>query len=271
MDLIAYHSDMSDIDNGLFHGINRILFKLSGVRLTRSTPLDLVAQSNDASAAATMQFVRQRTMTDQNRLHNLIIAIRHVVNKPINGAIIECGVWRGGSMMAAALTLLELGDESRDLYLFDTYSGMTNPIEKDKDYSGRSAESQMLSSKKVSGEYTSDVKAKASLPDVIEGMESTGYPKSKIKYVSGDVCQTLFATELPTQIALLRLDTDWYESTKVELEVLWNRVTTGGIVILDDYDHWEGAKIAVDEFFADRSDRPILIKMLTGRIIVKTS
>jgi len=148
---------------------------------------------------------------------------------------------------------------------------MTKPIDKDKDYSGRSAASQMLSSKKVSGEYTSDVKAMASLPDVIAGMESTGYPKSKIKYVSGDVCETLLATELPTHIALLRLDTDWYESTKVELEVLWNRVTVGGVVILDDYDHWEGAKIAVDEFFANRSDKPILFKMLTGRILVKTS
>ena len=76
----------------------------------------------------------------------------------------------------------------------------------------------------------------------------------------------------PERIALLRLDTDWYESTRHELEHLWERLEPGGVLIIDDYGHWAGAREAVDEFFAKRSDAPLLTRVdYTGRIGVKAS
>ena len=253
----------------LLMSLNKLCFKLLGIRLTRHAPIGHDLRLLDLSAANIMKNVTSRTMTDENRLHNLILAVRYVVNESIPGAVVECGVWRGGSMMAAALTLLEFQDTSRDLYLYDTYQGMTAPQDLDRDFKGALAKDHILNAQTRQGEYSSDVTAYASLPDVKSGMQSTNYPIEKIKYVVGDVTQTLNGDQIPKEIALLRLDTDWYESTKIELEILWSRVARGGVVILDDYDHWKGAKKAVDDFFATCSNKPFLMKMSSGRLIVK--
>jgi O-methyltransferase len=256
--------------HSLVQTLNNLFYKVFHFRITRQPPIARQLDYGDPLAVKTMRAVRDRTMTDENRLENLILAIRYVTREAIPGAVVECGVWRGGSMMAAALTLLEVKDTSRELYLYDTFEGMTEPKDFDRDFRGESAAEQILEARKRQGEYSTDVTAYASLSDVKLGMESTKYPSSQIKYVVGDVIETLQSGEIPKEIAVLRLDTDWYESTKVELEILWSRVSTGGIVILDDYDHWEGAKKAVDDFFAMCPKQPFLMKMLSGRVIVKT-
>ena len=86
-------------------------------------------------------------------------------------------------------------------------------------------------------------------------LHGTGYPPERIHFVRGPVEETLPAGA-PDEIALLRLDTDWYESTRHELEHLYPRLAAGGVLLVDDYGHWEGARKAVDEYFADHGDRP---------------
>lgn len=100
-------------------------------------------------------------------------------------------------------------------------------------------------------------------------MQSTGYPSEKIHFVQGDVAHTLGVTETGP-LALVRLDTDWYASTRQELEAFYPRLVSGGVLIIDDYGSWAGARKAVDEFIAERS-LPILLTRVDGsmRLAVK--
>jgi predicted O-methyltransferase YrrM len=107
------------------------------------------------------------------------------------------------------------------------------------------------------------------LADVQANLRSTGYPVERMRFVVGDVADTV-PREAPERIAILRLDTDWYASTRHELEHLYPRLAVGGVLIVDDYGHWEGARLAVDEFL-ERTSAPILLNRIdyTGRIGVK--
>jgi O-methyltransferase len=88
---------------------------------------------------------------------------------------------------------------------------------------------------------------------VKERLNKTGYDQDKLHYIVGDVMETLQIKEnIPDKIAILRLDTDWYESSKFELETLYNNVVTGGVIIFDDYYHWDGQRRATDDFFKKR-------------------
>jgi O-methyltransferase len=204
------------------------------------------------------------TMTTPPRVYALARAVEYVVAREISGAIVECGVWRGGSMMAAALTLLRLGVTDRELYLFDTFTGMTPPTEEDVRRSGESA-ADLLSAE---GD-DADIWAIASLDDVRNAVLGIGYPPERIHFVKGLVEETLPANA-PDKIALLRLDTDWYASTKHELVHLFPRVMRGGVLILDDYGYWQGVRRAVDEYLSERNV-PLLLNRIdnTGRIALK--
>ncbi len=206
--------------------------------------------------------VRAFTMTSVERLYALHEAVRYVVSAEVPGDIVECGVWRGGSSMMAALTLLQL-EARRRIWLYDTFEGMPPPGKDDVRFSGESAESLLESADRAPGAWNEW--AWATLDDVRDNMASTGY--EEFEYVAGPVEDTIPANA-PAQIALLRLDTDWYESTRHELEHLYPRLAEGGVLIIDDYGHWQGARRAVDEYFARR---PILLNRIdyTGRIAVK--
>lgn len=169
-------------------------------------------------------------------------------------------------MMAVAETLLRAGDTSRDLYLFDTFEGMPPPTENDVDIAGVTAESLLNRSDK---ERDESVWCRATLDVVKEALGSTGYPGEKIHFIKGMVEQTI-PHLVPDKIALLRLDTDWYESTKHEMEHLFPRLSKGGVLIIDDYGHWQGARKAVDEYL-EKNDVKILLNRIdyTGRIAVK--
>jgi hypothetical protein len=206
------------------------------------------------------------TMTSIERQLALIQAVRQVVRRGIAGCVVECGVWRGGSSMAAALALLEEGDRSRDLYLFDTFEGMTKPLDVDRTADGTPA--QVHLDRDVN--RTGHVWAVADIEGVGQNMISTGYPPERIHLVKGPVEATLPSRGPPGPIALLRLDTDWYESTRHELRHLFPLLSEGGILIIDDYGHWAGARKAVDEYFAGQP-RPYRMHRIdyTGRLIVK--
>jgi len=209
-----------------------------------------------------IQAVRPWTLTSAERIYALIQAVRYVSANTIAGAIVECGVWKGGSMAAVARTLLQLQDVSRGLYLFDTFEGMSEPTSRDRDYSGRAASKLLVED---SGVQCSD----APLEGVKEILYQTCYPKERIHFIAGKVEETIPASA-PDSISLLRLDTDWYESTKHELVHLFPRLSPRGVIIIDDYGHWRGARQACDEYFAQHHI-PILLNRIdyTGRIGLK--
>ncbi|HXO65098.1 MAG TPA: TylF/MycF/NovP-related O-methyltransferase [Steroidobacteraceae bacterium] len=216
----------------------------------------------------TLRSVRAYTMTSTERQWALINAVRYIVQARIPGDLVECGVWRGGAAMAVALTLIDSNDRERGLWLYDTFTGMTEPGSVDRRSSdGAAAHETWARQRRGDGE---NEWCRASLEDVRANIEHTGYPTGRIRYVKGPVEHTLLATEnRPQRIALLRLDTDWYESTRVELEQLYPRLSPGGVLIIDDYGHWEGARKAVDEFFAARGERLLLNRIDdTGRIAI---
>ncbi len=219
----------------------------------------------DAEQVALFRQVETFTMTSPERLIGLCDAVNYIVDHMINGCIVECGVWRGGSMMAVAHTL-RARHEERELYLFDTFEGMPPPSHKDLSWQGRSAHEMLQNERKQTGR---NIWCIADREDVTRNLNSTGYNPRLIHLVPGKVEETL-PKEAPEEIALLRLDTDWYESTKHELEHLYPRLVPGGVLILDDYGYWQGARRAVNEYFARHGPRPLLHRLdNTGRIAIK--
>jgi hypothetical protein len=216
----------------------------------------------DAEIVEIIDSVRSRTMTSPERLQALCDTVGYLVQNRVPGAFVECGVWRGGSAMAMALKLIRLDSPSRDLYLFDTFKGMTTPAPHDVDIRGRSAQSR-IKAKRSTGPWL-----EAPLDDVQNGMRSTGYPEEFIHYVVGPVEETI-PEQSPQEIALLRLDTDWYHSTSHELRFLYPRLSPGAVVIVDDYGHWRGARQAVDEYVQTLEFRPLLVRVdYTCRLFV---
>jgi O-methyltransferase len=243
-------------------------------RLVRSFGFDLVPyrpveedlRFRDLSARQReiLETVRPFTMTSDERIISLLHAIDYISRNKIAGDIAECGVWKGGSMMTVALDLAERGDFSRDLWLYDTFEGMSEPTDADTRFDGQAARLELAQTPAGTGIWS-----QANLESVQRNLFSTGYPRDKIHFVKGKVEETI-PHRLPARLALLRLDTDWYASTKHELIHLFPLLERRGILVLDDYGHWQGARKAVDEFFETRGDMPYLHRVdYTGRILVK--
>jgi O-methyltransferase len=219
-----------------------------------------IPEDFDHEAHPILEKARGFTMTRIESLYSLVQAVRYVSKAKLPGAIVECGVYMGGCMLAAALTLESVGDLERELYLFDTFEGMTAPTAED------GAVAQHL----YGLDGTKDSIACRSPLEQVQGtMGHSGYPAKRIHYVKGRVEDTL-PVEAPDQIAILRLDTDWYQSTKHELEHLFPRLAPGGVLIIDDYGHWEGSRKACDEYFA-KNATPILLQRIdpTVRCAIK--
>lgn len=206
-------------------------------------------------------------MTSPERMHALYQAVNYVTDAGVPGDVVECGVWRGGSSMLSALSLLAREDASRTLWLYDTFEGMTPPGELDVKFDGASAD-ELLAAQEPSADAVNDW-CVATIDDVRANMESTGYPAERVRYVQGKVENTI-PMEAPDGIAILRLDTDWFESTQHELVHLYPRLAPGGVLIVDDYGWWRGAREAVDRYFADHDVRMLLGRVdQTGRMGVK--
>jgi O-methyltransferase len=207
------------------------------------------------------------TMTPPERVASLCHAIEYVTQRRLPGDVVECGVWRGGSMMAVALTLLHLKDTTRSIYLFDTYEGMTEPTQIDKRV-GLDLFAPALLADAPRSHHLWGV---SPIEEVKTNLGTTGYPAERLHFIKGPVERTI-PEHAPDQISLLRLDTDWYESTRHELVHLYPRIHAGGVLILDDYGWWEGQRKAADEYIRESKLTILLVRTdpAGGRIAIKT-
>ena len=208
------------------------------------------------------------TMTGVPRLQALIDAVRYCEARGVPGSFAECGVWRGGSVLAMIHTLQSLGVEDREVYLYDTFTGMTEPTELDSSPYYRPALElwEEAAGRPFPEFFAPEILNEDSVREVVL---ATGYPAGRIHFVRGPVEETL-PGQSPGQLALLRLDTDWYESTRHELVHLYPLLEPGGVLIIDDYGHWDGARRAVDEYFGAEAPQVLLNRIdYAGRIAIK--
>ena len=230
---------------------------------------DIVPENpDDLAYLNALQLIAPYTMTGKDGLETtyaLFHAIRYITANNVPGDMVECGVWRGGSMMLIALALQHFGDTGRRLYLYDTFAGMTEPDEIDRDYDGQEMKpiwAQIKSQNQLMGFGGSETEVRANLC-------LTGYPEQRMHFIKGDVLQTLPA-QRPSRIAVLRLDTDWYKSTLHELIHLYDLIVPHGVLIIDDYGWCRGARQATEEFFRGQPFKPMLHRVDQGpRLIVK--
>jgi len=202
---------------------------------------------------------RAYTMTSFERLYALYKSVEYIVSANIPGDFAEAGVWRGGSCMLIAETLLALGESSRRIFLFDTFAGHPRPdAEKDSDIWGNRAIDEW---QRTTGDDNHGQWAYVSLEEVQANLALTGYPSDKLVFVKGMVEKTVQNVDAKGRLALLRLDTDWYGSTAAGLEHLYPRLISGGVLIIDDYGHYKGQRLAVDEYLAARKE-PILLNRI---------
>jgi hypothetical protein len=244
----------------------------SGSPPTKPDPVTALADRLPDSTASQREIiaaVSEATMTSPERILAFCEAVEYVSKHNIAGDIVECGVWKGGSSAAAAKSLMNLNQTNRTLWMYDTYDGMSAPSENDVDLRGQCADELMANDPAANAESPESIWCRCSLETVQQTMSQTGYPQENIRYVKGKVEETL-AEASPDKISILRLDTDWYESTRCELEILFPKLVVGGVLIVDDYGHWQGCRKAVDEYFARHGVKMFLQRIdYTGRVGIK--
>jgi predicted O-methyltransferase YrrM len=217
-----------------------------------TTVYDLISPSEFAQL---YRQVKGLTMVSNARLRGLHHAVSHVVQAGVPGDIVECGTARGGSAALMGLTLKRLGSRDRRLWLFDTYEGLPAPTVNDPDF-------------EIARPYTGT--CLGALEDVTASFRRLGIEDLAV-FVKGLFQDTLAVADV-RQIAVLHIDGDWYDSVKTCLDTLYDKVSDGGIIQIDDFGFWQGARKAVEEFFDERRLAPRLVKVdYSGRQFVKTA
>ena len=247
--------------------IIKSLLQKSGYKISRINK-DVYPIDYNRDFIEEYQSLEPYTMTSMERIFALKSAVQYTIKNNLNGSYVECGVWKGGSCMMIAKTLMEMNQLNKEIWLYDTFDGMTNPTNNDVEVETNLKGMELLKNKDKTTDKL-NMWAYAPKDLVIKNMDSTGYAKNNIKYVEGKVEDTLISN-MPKSIAMLRLDTDWYESTKIELELLYPLLVSGGVLIVDDYGHFKGARKAVDEYFISIDESPLLHRIdYSGRMIIK--
>lgn len=186
-----------------------------------------------------IEVVKPFTMTSIERITELFNSLEYIRLNNIQGDLVECGVWKGGNILGIIEYLYHYNMIDREVWLYDTFQGMTPPEDIDIDLKNQKAKDILQS-----------VLCYSSIDDVKKNLSISNFPIDNIKYIIGDICDTLnYKNNLPNKISLLRLDTDWYQSTKKEMDILYPLLVNNGVLIVDDYGHWQGSKKAVDEYF----------------------
>ena len=186
------------------------------------------------------------TMMDLTRLRQLARLAHLVVQEKVAGAIVECGTWRGGGIALIDKVMRDAGDP-RPLWGFDSFEGLPAPGERDADEVHQAF---------FIGWCT------ASEADVNRALRIVGGDVGHLHLVRGWLSETL-PSAATGPIAFLNIDVDWYDSVKMALDVLVDRVVAGGVINIDDYGRWRGCDEAVRDFFAQRS-LPLTLLQRTG-------
>ena len=225
-----------------------------------SSPISVAPDiAMDASFMEIYSKVKDFTMVDTERCYALYQAVLHIIKNNIPGDFAECGVWKGGSCMLVAYTLLQAGKTDRKIWLYDTFMGMSKPGVNDGP-----EELEQWANKKLTEEKNEW--CLATVDEAKANMLKTGYPEGQLCFIKGKVEETIPGAK-PNNICLLRLDTDWYESTRHELLHLYPLLQKGGVLIIDDYGAWQGARRATDEYF----NNGVFLNRIdwTGRMLIK--
>ncbi|MCU1302654.1 MAG: methyltransferase FkbM [Candidatus Sulfotelmatobacter sp.] len=238
------------------HPWREILHRARDPRLVVDTGLRALLQAwnlvSPSEFASLYRQVRGATMCSVARLRGLHSAVLHVVKKNIDGDIVECGCASGGSAALMALTLRQL-EVPRQLWLFDTFEGLPAPSSKDPDF-------------EIADMFTGTcVGTLTEVRGLFDRLDVT----NNVTFVKGLFQETLPVTPIQS-IAVLHIDGDWYESVKVCLDLLYDKVVPGGVIQLDDYGYWQGARKAVDDFMQARGiETPLQRLDYSGRFLVK--
>ncbi len=230
-----------------------------GYRITRTSSAG-AGYDFESEVQKKLSLVRNNTMVSYECLVTLFQQVRHCEIHDLPGGYVECGVWKGGAAGLMALANLSYGAERRHIHLFDAFDDICEP---DPAVDGERAISE---AEEWAGVDRSDLSGKlmpltgiydqrggpGTVQEVKQLLEDkVGYHPEFLHYHEGWFQDTLPAADTG-DIALLRLDADWYASTKVCLDFLYDKVVSGGFVIIDDYGAYDGCRKAVDEFVADR-------------------
>jgi hypothetical protein len=248
----------------MFKNLRALVAKI----LVRNTGYNLVSGDSvlEEEFKEIYKLCKPYTMTSMERMYALYTSVNYIIDNDIKGDFIECGVYKGGSSMMMAYILKKRAVINRKIFLYDTFEGMSMPSKVDTKTNGVS--SQTMQKWKDNQALLNNNWCYSNIDEVTKNMKSTSLPKSQFELIKGKVEDTI-PNNFHSRIALLRLDTDWYESTKHELEHLYPQLVNKGVIIIDDYGAWEGAKIAVDEYFGEK--KKILLNRIdyTGRIAIK--
>lgn len=239
------------------HQLNKLLEKF-GYRIV---PFNSgVFNDMDQDFKEVFELVKPYTMVSVERLYSLYLTMKYVLENNIKGDIVECGVWKGGCAMLMAY-MLKKYKSNKNLYLYDTYEGMPEP---------KIMDAKVSTGEKAIKVFNREVKKfgrmiAISLEEVKRNMNIVDY--KNVIYIKGMVEHTI-PVVIPKKIAILRLDTDWYDSTKHELKYLYPLLSVKGVLLLDDYGFWSGCRKAVDDYFY--KSKPLFIRDdFSGRVMIK--
>lgn len=193
--------------------------------------------------AAAMFTAKRYTMSNPVRCRHLWNTCQQVLNRDVPGCFVECGVWKGGSSAIMALAIKHTS-QKRHLHLFDSFEGLPEPTEKD------GAAAAAYSGGRNKGKLAAINQCRAGLDEVRHLILDVVKVNNEFAHFHVGWFQNTIPTDAGQlgPIALLRLDGDWYDSTKICLEHLYPLLSPGGVIILDDYFCWEGCQKATDEY-----------------------
>lgn len=197
---------------------------------------DWIDENSENYLSRLLIAVEDHTLLDPKRLRSLWKLVHDVRRRGVTGDIVECGSYKGGS---SALLRSAMGP-GRKLWIYDSFQGLPEPSEKDGAHASG-----------FSGNF------QASADDVIEILNETGARIDQYVLIGGWFEES-FSQTLPERVALLHCDSDWYESVLLVLETFYPLMPDGACVVLDDFGHWEGCRMAFFEFCENNRERPLI-------------
>ena len=225
--------------------------------------------ADPAKIEQAITLIKGYTMLSRSTLVSLADQIAYCNKVDLEGAFVECGVWKGGAVALMAYISKQTGRPDRALHLFDAFQDICPP---DPKVDGEKA---LNETKKFGSYQEGDLQPLSGVYDRFGGhgtidackevIGKTGYPSANVHFHQGWFQDTVKeASKSIPKISLLRLDGDWYESTMVCLQAFYDQVVPGGFIIFDDYGAYEGCRKAVHDFFDNRNVRPFLVRADTA-------